>query len=72
MKALKKEEQSMERQLDKLRARIADLSGLSSGRASAGPGRKARRGNRLSEEGRRAISLAAKRRWAKYRGAKRK
>ncbi len=72
VKALKKEEQSLERQLDKLRARIADLNGLSSGRGSAGPGRKARRGNRLSEEGRRAISLAAKRRWAKYRGAKNK
>jgi hypothetical protein len=67
VKALKREEQAMEKQLQKLRARIADLTGLSSGRASAGPGRKARRGNRLSEEGRRAISLAAKRRWAKYR-----
>ena len=69
VKALKKEEQSLVKQLDRLRARIADLSGLSAGRKA--PGRKAGRGNRLSEEGRRAISLAAKRRWAKYRGKKR-
>jgi hypothetical protein len=35
-----------------------------------GTGRK--RTNRLSAAGRRAISLAAKRRWAKYRAKKKK
>jgi hypothetical protein len=72
VKALKKEEQVIVKQLDRLRARMADLSGLSTGRKGASAGRKPGRGNRLSDEGRRAISLAAKRRWAKYRGKKRK
>jgi hypothetical protein len=39
-------------------------------RKKAVTGRK--RTNRLSPAGRRAISLAAKRRWAKYRGKKKK
>jgi len=72
VKALKKEEQNLVKQLDRLRARMADLTGLSTGRKTTGAGRKPGRGNRLSDEGRRAISLAAKRRWAKYRGKKRK
>jgi hypothetical protein len=72
VKAQKKEEQNLVKQLDKQPARKAYLTGLSSGRGSAGAGRKPGRGNRLSEAGRRAISLAAKRRWAKYRGKKRK
>ena len=72
VKALKKEEQSLERQLSHLRARMGELSGLAKTSKRAGPGRRAARGNRLSEEGRRAISLAAKRRWAKYRAKKSK
>jgi hypothetical protein len=71
VKALKKEEQSLVKQLDHLRARMGELTGLAkSGRGGAGAARRAARGNRLSEEGRRAISLAAKRRWAKYRAKK--
>ena len=70
VKALKKEEQSLVKQLDHLRARMGELTGLAKGSRSAGPGRRPGRGNRLSEEGRRAISLAAKRRWAKYRTKK--
>jgi hypothetical protein len=72
VKALKKEEQSLVKQLDHLRERMGELTGLAKGGRGAGPGRRGNRGNRLSEEGRRAISLAAKRRWAKYRAKKTK
>jgi len=61
---LKKEEQSLVRRLDHVRGRIAELTGVSKGKRG-GTGRS--RTNRLSAAGRRAISLAAKRRWAKYR-----
>jgi hypothetical protein len=72
VKALKKEEQSLVKQLNHLRMRMGELTGLAKGARGAGPGRRPGRGNRLSEEGRRAISLAAKRRWAKYRSKKTK
>ena len=72
VKAMKKEEQSLVKQLAHVRTRMAELSGLAKGVRVAGSGRRAARGNRLSEEGRRAISLAAKRRWAKYRAKKSK
>ena len=69
VKALKKEEQSLVKQLAHLRAKMENLTGISKAKgAKRGP--KPGRGNRLSDEGRRAISLAAKRRWAKYRGKK--
>ena len=70
LKALKKEEQSLVKQLDHLRTKMGNLTGLSKGKKGAKRGPKSGRGNRLSDEGRRAISLAAKRRWAKYRGKK--
>jgi hypothetical protein len=70
VKALKKEEQSLVKQLEHLRARMGELTGLTKGGRGAGAARRSARGNRLSEEGRRAISLAAKRRWAKYRSKK--
>ncbi|HXZ85061.1 MAG TPA: hypothetical protein VEI82_06195 [Myxococcota bacterium] len=52
------------RRLDHVRGRIAELTGVSKSKRG-GMGRT--RTNRLSPAGRRAISLAAKRRWAKYR-----
>lgn len=70
VKALKKEEQSLVKQLDQLRVKMGNLTGLSKSKKGAKRGPKPGRGNRLSDEGRRAISLAAKRRWAKYRGKK--
>jgi hypothetical protein len=71
VKALKKEEQSLVKQLAHLRSKMENLTGISKAKgAKRGP--KPGRGNRLSDEGRRAISLAAKRRWAKYRGKKSK
>jgi hypothetical protein len=65
---LRKEEQSLVRRLDHLRGRIAELTGVSKAKRGAA-GRT--RTNRLSASGRRAISLAAKRRWAKYRKTRR-
>jgi len=62
---LKKEEQSLLRRLDHVRGRISELAGVSKGKR--GGARGTGRTNRLSAAGRRAISLAAKRRWAKYR-----
>lgn len=74
VKALRDEEQSLNKQLASVRARIAELTGMAGKRGRpAGPGpRRVPDPTRLSDAGRRAISLAAKRRWAKYRGKKAK
>jgi len=70
VRALKTEEQQLVRRLDHLRGRIAELTGVAKG-GRGGRGAARRSGaNRLSPAGRRAISLAAKRRWAKYRAKK--
>ena len=70
VRALRSEEQQLVRRLDHLRGRIAELTGVAKG-GRAGRGTTRRSGaNRLSPAGRRAISLAAKRRWAKYRSKK--
>lgn len=71
VRALKAEEQQLVRRLDHLRGRIAELTGVAKGVRAGGRGTTRRAGaNRLSPAGRRAISLAAKRRWAKYRAKK--
>jgi hypothetical protein len=73
IRELRKEERFLQRNLDAVRARIDELTGL----ARSGPGRgravagRPRR-NRLSPAGRAAIARAAKRRWAKYRAERRK
>lgn len=73
VRALKKEEESLAKQLDIIRDKIADLEDL--GKAEGGtnrPKRKSTGKRRLSEEGRKAISRAAKKRWAKYRAQQKK
>jgi len=70
VRSLKQEEQTLQKQLDTIQAKISELEDISSGgRASAGARKKATR--RLSRAGRDAISKAAKKRWAKYRQQKR-
>lgn len=71
VRALKSEEQQLVRRLDHLRGRIAELTGVAKGGRGGARATTRRSGpNRLSPAGRRAISLAAKRRWAKYRAKK--
>ena len=69
VRALRKEELSLEKQLDAVRQRIADLDDM--GRMNGGPPSKRASSRRLSAEGRAAISRAAKKRWARYRADKR-
>ena len=73
IRALRKEEKSLTRQLDTVQQKIGELDVLAreGGGAGAAPRRKAGR-RRLSAEGREAISKAAKKRWAKYRSEQRK
>ena len=70
VRALKQEEQALQKQLDSVQSKINELEDI--GRANRGAGgvvrRKATR--RLSQAGRDAISKAAKKRWAKYRSEK--
>ncbi len=61
VRLLQKEESKLERELAMVRQKISALGGVGKGRGGRG-GRR-----RLSEEGRAAISRAAKRRWAGYR-----
>ena len=69
VRALRKEELSLEKQLDAVRQRIADLDDM--GRTNGvGPSKRAN-SRRLSADGRAAISRAAKKRWARYRADKR-
>jgi hypothetical protein len=77
VKALKKEETALQKQLDLVQSKITELDEMS--RSNTGtPTAKKRGPRRLSPAGRAAISKAAKKRWARYRadqrstGAKRK
>ena len=71
IRALKREESILRRELQTLRQKIAQLGGLAKG---GGPmvGRKRATKRRLSPQGRAAISQAAKRRWRKYRAQRKK
>jgi predicted nucleic acid-binding Zn-ribbon protein len=69
VRALKKEEASLEKQLSAVRKRIEELHEMS--RSDDGAPRKRASTRRLSPAGRAAISKAAKKRWARYRSAKR-
>ena len=70
VRALKKEEASLEKELGNVRAKIRELEEL----ARAGTTRTASRSGprRLSPQGRAAISRAAKKRWVEYRRQKQK
>ncbi|MBW2282203.1 MAG: hypothetical protein JRG76_16075 [Deltaproteobacteria bacterium] len=76
VKALKKEETALQKQLDLVQGKIAELDEMS--RSNTGTPAAKRGPRRLSPAGRAAISRAAKKRWARYRadqrstGAKRK
>jgi uncharacterized protein YdaU (DUF1376 family) len=70
VRALRKEEAVLLKQLDVLQTKIEDLEGLSKQGAAAHKRAPSRR--RLSPEGRAAISKAAKKRWQKYRSDKAK
>jgi hypothetical protein len=69
VRALKKEEASLEKQVSAVRKRIEELHEMS--RSDDGAPRKRASARRLSPAGRAAISKAAKKRWARYRSAKR-
>ena len=69
VRALKKEEASLEKQVSAVRKRIEELHEMS--RSDDGAPRKRAPARRLSPAGRAAISKAAKKRWARYRSAKR-
>lgn len=71
VRALKKEEQSLQRQLDSVQSKITELESIGRG-AKGGVARKKATGRRLSQAGRAAISKAAKKRWAKYRAEKKR
>jgi len=69
VKALKKEETQLEKQLAQVQHKIKELGDL----ARTGGASGAKTGTRrLSAKGRAAISKAAKKRWAKYRSARSK
>jgi hypothetical protein len=72
IRSLRQEEQSILKNLDSVRDRIAELQALSRGAGARGRGgrRGAAGARRLSPAGRAAISRAAKRRWAQYRASK--
>jgi hypothetical protein len=64
IKNLRAEEQTLERDLKRVRDAISALGGLGRGaKTSAGTGRR----RQLSAKGRAAISRAARKRWAKWR-----
>ncbi len=66
IRALKRKESSLEKQLDQVRAKIDELQGVA--RSQGGHAARAKSGSRrLSPQGRAAISRAAKKRWAEYR-----
>jgi len=69
VRALKQEEQSLQKQLDTVQEKINELEDIRrGGSTTTAVRRKATR--RLSRAGRDAISKAAKKRWAKYRQEK--
>ncbi len=70
VRSLKREEAALQKKLEVVQAKIADLSEVSRTTAANGAGRK-KASRRLSPQGRAAISKAAKKRWAKYRAEQR-
>jgi hypothetical protein len=70
IRSLRREEQSILKNLDSVRDRINELQSLSASGPRGRGGRGARKSRRLSAKGRAAISRAAKRRWAQYRAQK--
>lgn len=70
VRALKREEAALEKELKDVRAKIAELEGIAqSGGSTKTTGKRG--AHRLSPQGRAAISRAAKKRWAEYRRQKR-
>ena len=70
VRALKREEASLEKELGKVREWIVDLEPLSKNGPAAGSSPRKSGSRRLSPQGRAAISRAAKKRWAEYRKKK--
>ena len=70
VKALKKEEASLQKKLDGVQQKIKELEEV--GRTAPLVRAKTSSARRLSPAGRDAISQAAKKRWAKYRSDKAK
>jgi hypothetical protein len=72
IRSLRREEQSILKNLDSVRDRISELQSVSKAIGARGRGRggAVRRTRRLSAKGRAAISRAAKQRWAQYRAQK--
>lgn len=70
VRALKREEASLEKELDKIRSRITDLETLAKNGPASGTSQRKSNSRRLSPQGRAAISRAAKKRWAEYRRKK--
>ncbi len=66
VRALKQEEQSLQKQLEAVQEKISELEDIRRGSKGATTVRK-KATRRLSRAGRDAISKAAKKRWAKYR-----
>lgn len=71
VRALKKEEASLEKQLEAVRSRIEELDEMSRSQNGSGRAKQSGGSRRLSAQGRAAISKAAKKRWARYRADKR-
>ncbi len=71
VRALRRDEQSLKRDLAAVQKKIGELNELSRGEAARPTARGAQK-PRLSPQGRAAISRAAKARWAKYRADKRR
>ena len=70
VRALKREEASLEKELDKVRARITELETVAKNGPGASSHQRKSSSRRLSPQGRAAISRAAKKRWAEYRRKK--
>jgi hypothetical protein len=69
IRALKRKEISLQKQLEQVRTKIDELQDVASSQSGAG-GRARSGSRRLSPQGRAAISRAAKKRWADYRKQK--
>lgn len=72
VRSLKKDERSLQKELDAVQAKILELEQLASDETLGGARRASTKSTRLSPQGRAAISEAAKKRWAKYRTEKKK
>jgi K+/H+ antiporter YhaU regulatory subunit KhtT len=71
VRALKKEEATLRKQLETVQRKIAELQGMARTGGSVAARKPATR-RRLSPKGRAAISRAAKKRWREYRAQQRK